>query len=71
MMMQCAFKWFLVLCNPQLSCIHDNDDKSDYIEEYDDNNYDDEVCDDNYIDNDVVCAVEIQDKLGDNIKNDK
>ena len=29
------------------------------------------LIDDNYIDNDVVCAVEIQDKLGDNIKNDK
>ena len=44
-------KRLLVLCNPQLSCTHDNDDESD------DNCYDDddiEEYDNNYIDNDVV-----------------
>ena len=45
-------KRLLVLCNPQLSCIHDNDDESDH------NNHDDdniEEYDNSYIDNDVVC----------------
>ena len=67
-------KRFLVLCNPQLSCTHhDHDDESD--DNYSDDD-DIEGYDNNYIDNDVVCffslgAIEIQDNLGENIKNDK